>query len=299
MKNAANQEAMQLGPLEATYAQLSDKINMPWQAVYGFVLNTLAAANGGRQPTADAMLEYATLCLQTGLNPIIKSEVAPLVQGNRVSLIVMRDGWVKLRKSQADYDGMDFVFSEDTVTSNGHKVPAWIECRLYEKGRSRPFVWRTPFDEAFVSTSPVWKKEPTNMLQIRAMIRAIRNCYGLAVYSPEEAVDFEGSNPWQGYEVPQVAAPEVPPQNKIAQKKTSRSRVSAALQNKAAALENKAGKKTDANEMLRTLHAGWTEPEPVPVQAQVQAPAAAQERAEVPANAEEENLYADIAQQFA
>ena len=174
---------------KSTFEDLSKNLNEAGGSIFNFMFNTLTSSKGN-WPNLEEVLEYAALCKQTGLNPLLKSEVAPLVKGGRVSLIVMRDGWRKLARAQAGYNGMTFKFSEETVDHYGKQVPAWCECQIFERGIDYPFTWRTPFNEAVRTTDP-WKTEPTNMLQIRSMNRAIRNCYGLAVYDAEEANDFD------------------------------------------------------------------------------------------------------------
>lgn len=175
---------------KSTFVDLSKSLNEAGGSIFNFMFNTLTASKGGQWPNLEEILEYSALCKQMGLNPLLKSEVTPLVKGGRVSLIIMRDGWRKLARTQPSYNGMSFKFSEETVEHYGKQVPAWCECQIFERGIDHPFTWRTPFNEA-VRTSDPWKTEPTNMLQIRSMNRAIRNCYGLAVYDAEEANDFD------------------------------------------------------------------------------------------------------------
>lgn len=217
-------QQQQFNPVEAAFIALGQKIGVEYHSVWGFVYDTLADALKA-QPTDAMLIEYATLCLQTGLNPLLKSEVAPLCKGGRVSLIVMRDGWRKIARNQEGYNGMDFRFSDDFIEYQGKPVPAWIECTIYEKNIDHPFTWRTPFNEAVVKSSPVWTNEPTNMLQIRAMNRAIRNNYGLAVYDADEAREIQNA---------QNAVNSIAAQTPTT-KATSKAKVQRALQQKATA----------------------------------------------------------------
>lgn len=214
---------------KSTFEDLSKRLNEVGGSIFNFMFNTLTSSKGN-WPNLEEVLEYAALCKQTGLNPLLKSEVAPLVKGGRVSLIVMRDGWRKLARAQPSYNGMEFKLSDEYVDYNGKSVPAWIEVTIFERGVDYPFTWRTVFNESVVKNSPVWTNEPTNMLQIRAMNRAIRNCFGLAAYDPEEANNF--------YEVEDV---KVQPKQQAAQtalpkKATTKSKVQQALAQKTQAL---------------------------------------------------------------
>lgn len=172
--------------VDGFYQDLANKVNANnYQSMLLVVFNALTAAKKGNYPTKDEMIEYAVLCQQTGLNPLIRSEIAPLCKGGRVSLIVQRDGWIKIARSHKNFNGLDFVFSEETVTANGKTVPAYIDCLVYEKGIDHPMRWRTTYAESVMDTEP-WRKEPTNMLQIRALARGIRNAFGVNCYTPEE-----------------------------------------------------------------------------------------------------------------
>lgn len=239
-----------------TLIDLGKRLNEAPASILAFMFNTLTASKGN-WPTHEEIMEYASLCKQTGLNPILKSEVAPLCKGGRVSLIVMRDGWRKLARSQPNYNGMTFKFSEELIEHNGKPVPAWCECQIFEKGIDYPFTWRTPFNEAVRTTDP-WKTEPTNMLQVRSMNRAIRNCYGLAVYDAEEAEQFTDDV------VDMVAQPKPQQQNALPKKATTKSKVQQALAQKAQSLPLK-----EPEIFEQTL-----QPEQVPVeQAQFETPA--------------------------
>lgn len=211
-----------------TFVELGKMLKTKPEKVFNFMFNTLGASKGD-WPNHEEIIEYAELCRQTGLNPLLKSEVAPLVKGGRVSLIVMRDGWRKLARAQPSYNGMEFKFSDDYIDHNGKSVPTWIECTIFEKGVDHPFTWRTPFNEAFVKSSPVWNSEPTNMLQIRSMNRAIRNCFGLAVYDAEEAEQFTDDV------VDMVAQPK-PQQTALPKKTSTKSKVQQALAQKTQSL---------------------------------------------------------------
>lgn len=196
--------------VDGFYQDLASKSNSNYQAMLLVVFNALTAAKKGNYPTQDEMIEYAVLCQQTGLNPLVRSEIAPLCKNGRVSLIVQRDGWIKIARSRPGFNGITFNFSKETKTINvriadgwegktrifkteERTVPLWIECTVWEKGVEHPITWRTPFEEAFVQDSDPWNKEPLNMLQVRAMARAIRNTYGVNCYTPEEAtfIDIE------------------------------------------------------------------------------------------------------------
>ena len=168
---------------------LAEKLKSTPDVVALNIFNTLAHSLNGA-PSQDEVIQFASICAQTGLNPLVKTEIVPMYRNGVIQIIIMRDGWVKILRSQPTFDGVGFEFSPEMVrTSEGREVPAWVDCTIYEKGISHPMTWRTVFKESTTNSKP-WKDSPTNMLQLRALARAVRNCFGISVYSPDEAEDF-------------------------------------------------------------------------------------------------------------
>ena len=73
-------------------------------------------------------------------------------------------------------------------------MPKYIDTYVYFKNRSHASFWRTPYDEAFRSTSPVWASMPLQMLQNRATTNAIKRAFGLAGVIDNEDVQFIKQN---------------------------------------------------------------------------------------------------------
>lgn len=178
-------------PMEySLWGQIATKANVARDAMMNHIANKISNAKKGGQATASEMIEYGALCVNSGLNPLT-SEVAPLVQGGHVSLIVSVDGWMTIANSHSEFDGIDWVYSEETEEVMGQSVPKWIEVLVFKKNSNHPFKWRTYYKEALKATSPVWKSMPNHMLQVRALANSIKRCFGLTAYTPEEAQEIQ------------------------------------------------------------------------------------------------------------
>ncbi len=185
MPNTA-QVPVQLDNVQQFYAPLADKLHVQIQALVGVVIDRMTASKGGQQPTAKELIEYGALCNQAGLNPTT-SEVAPLVQGGRVSLIIGVDGWIKVARSYPEFRGYKLVPSEDLLKVGIHEVPKYIDSQIFIKGYDFPLEWRTYYNEAVKAKSPVWQSQPNHMLQVRALANGVKRAFGLNAYTPDEA----------------------------------------------------------------------------------------------------------------
>ena len=76
---------------KSTFEDLSKNLNEAGGSIFNFMFNTLTSSKGN-WPNLEEVLEYAALCKQTGLNPLLKSEVAPLVKGGR-ALVDYESPW--------------------------------------------------------------------------------------------------------------------------------------------------------------------------------------------------------------
>jgi len=87
-------------------------------------------------------------------------------------------------------DGIEFRYSEETVTHKGKNCHVWIECIITRKDRSKPIVVREYFDEVVRSvnfTTP-WDTHPKRMHRHKAEIQAVRIAFGFAgIYDEDEA----------------------------------------------------------------------------------------------------------------
>ena len=78
-------------------------------------------------------------------------------------------------------DGMEFAQSDEMVRMPGANsdAPAWIECAMYRKDRTRPVVireyldgrYREPFKGKFGLVTGPWQTHPKRFLRHKAMIQ--------------------------------------------------------------------------------------------------------------------------------
>lgn len=172
--------------VEEYFAPIAQHEKVSIAALISVVIGKLTKSKKGNNPTQEEMIEFAALCRQAGLNPAT-SEVAPLVQGGRVSLIISVDGWIKVARSQPEFRGYKLIPSENTISVGVNEVPEYITSQIYIDGLEFPLEWRTYYREAVKSTSPVWQSMPNHMMQVRALANGIKRSFGLAAYTQDEA----------------------------------------------------------------------------------------------------------------
>jgi phage recombination protein Bet len=146
------------------------------------MLATLKATAFKGEVTPEQLMALAVVADQYGLNPWTREIYAFPDRGGIVPVVGV-DGWSRIINSNPDFDGMDFVDGE----LNGKSIPAWIECRMYRKGRSHPVCVKEYFEEVVRDTAP-WKSHPRRMLRHKAMIQCARMAFGfVGIFDEDEA----------------------------------------------------------------------------------------------------------------
>lgn len=161
----------------------------------------------GRQPSNEELMVLLLVCENFGLNPFNREIFAFRGKGGEIVPVVSLDGWAKIVRSQKDFNGVTFAFSNNTVKVPGcaQELPEFVECAMRLKGVDEPIVIQEFMVECFNDKSPVWKKWPRRMLRTRAFIQCARLAFSLTgLYDEGEdfAEDFSGM----------VATGSVPPQ---------------------------------------------------------------------------------------
>jgi type IV secretory pathway VirB10-like protein len=86
------------------------------------------------------------------------------------------DGWNNLCNRQPNYDGVEFIETEDSCTAI-----------IYRKDRSHPTKITEYLSECVGNTS-TWRQWPRRMLRHKAFIQAARMAFGFAgIYDEDEA----------------------------------------------------------------------------------------------------------------
>lgn len=161
----------------------------------------------GRQPSNEELMVLLLVCENFGLSPFNREIYAFRGKNGDIVPVVSLDGWAKIVRSQKDFNGVSFRFSETTVKVAGcnQELPEFVECAMRLKGVDEPIVIQEFMVECFNDKSPVWKKWPRRMLRTRAFIQCARLAFSLTgLYDEGEdfAEDLSGM----------VATGSVPPQ---------------------------------------------------------------------------------------
>lgn len=161
----------------------------------------------GRQPSNEELMVLLLVCENFGLNPFNREIYAFRGKSGDIVPVVSLDGWAKIVRSQKDFNGVTFAFSNNTVKVPGSAqgLPEFVECAMRLKGVDEPIVIQEFMVECFNDKSPVWRKWPRRMLRTRAFIQCARLAFSLTgLYDEGEdfAEDLSGM----------VATGSVPPQ---------------------------------------------------------------------------------------
>ena len=91
------------------------------------------------------------------------------------------DGWARIINDNPQFDGMEFAQPDEMVRMPGANsdAPAWIECAMYRKDRTRPVIIREYLDEAY--------REP-----FKGQVRA---CYRPVADTPETVLAAQSNDP--------------------------------------------------------------------------------------------------------
>ena len=167
----------------------------------------------GRQPSNEELMVLLLVCENFGLNPFKREIFAFRGKGGEIVPLVSLDGWAKIVRSQKDFNGVTFAFSNNTVKVPGcaQELPEFVECAMRLKGVDEPIVIQEFMVECFNDKSPVWRKWPRRMLRTRAFIQCARLAFSLTgLYDEGEdfAEDLSGMVA-TGSEQPQAQQPAI------------------------------------------------------------------------------------------
>lgn len=162
------------------------------------VLHTLKATAFRGDVSDEQMMALLVVANQYELNPWTREIYAFPDKQNGIVPVVGLDGWSRIINTNPQFDGMEFVESDELVTSDEHKpCPEWIECVIYRKDRTRPVRVRERFSECYrapfrrrdgsVSSGP-WQTHTSRFLRHKAMIQCARLAFGfVGIFDQDEA----------------------------------------------------------------------------------------------------------------
>ncbi|EJF78898.1 phage recombination protein Bet [Candidatus Bartonella washoeensis] len=130
--------------------------------------------------------EFATFLFVAktyGLNPLTKEIYVFPKKGGGMIPVVSIDGWIKIIKSNPDFDGMTF---QDQLDKDGNLIA--IKCAIRLKGIKDPIEVTEYLKECQQDHSDPWKKYPARMLRHKATIQCARYAFGFSgIYEEDEA----------------------------------------------------------------------------------------------------------------
>ncbi|WP_273760836.1 phage recombination protein Bet [Bartonella sp. ML70XJBT.G] len=128
-----------------------------------------------------------------GLNPLTKEIYMLPKTGGGMIPVVSIDGWIKIIKSNPNFDGMTF---QDQFDKDGELIA--IKCAIHLKGVTNPIEVTEYFSECKQDKSEAWKKYPVRMLRHKATIQCARYAFGFSgIYEEDEAKRINDTTPVQ------------------------------------------------------------------------------------------------------
>ena len=164
------------------------------------ILKATAFKTSGTPATNEQIYALMVVANQYGLNPFLREIYAFPDKKGGIIPVVGVDGWNRIANDHAQFDGVEFNYSDEIVQPQGSSThcPAWIETVLHRKDRARPTVireyldecYRTAFKDArtgYTSSGP-WQTHPKRMLRHKALIQCYRVGFAMGgIYDEDEA----------------------------------------------------------------------------------------------------------------
>lgn len=137
----------------------------------------------------EQMSSLMIIANEYNLNPFTREIYAYPDKGGIVPVVGV-DGWTRIMNEHPQFDGVEFKFSEETVTHKGKNCHVWIECIITRKDRTKPTIVREYFDEVVRTpnfTTP-WETHPKRMHRHKTLIQCARVAFGFCgIYDEDEA----------------------------------------------------------------------------------------------------------------
>ena len=147
-----------------------------------------AKAQHGSKATDAELAVVSGVCAKFGLNPLVR-EAHAFISGGKLQVMIGLDGWIKVMVRQDSYDGHE---QTENFDEKGELIS--VTTKIYVKGRKYPTPHTEWMKEAFVPTSPAWKKYPFRMLAGKSLGQCVRKAFGLSeVVDDDEAARITGS----------------------------------------------------------------------------------------------------------
>lgn len=119
------------------------------------------------------LLALLRIAKENHLDPLKEEVSLALYEDCHWQAYITIEGYSKILNSHPAFDGITFNHSEE----NANGIPIWIECTIYRKDRSHPFIVREYFEEV-KGEQAIWQKMPRRMLRHRVMQQCARLALG-------------------------------------------------------------------------------------------------------------------------
>lgn len=155
--------------------------------VFPILKQTCFKAGDGKEASDAEVAALMIVAREHGLNPFLKEIYAfPDKKGGIVPVVGV-DGWIRIVNEHPEFNGVEFVDSQETTEHAGKKVPVWREVHFFRKDRAHPIKIREFFAEVVRDTQP-WKSHPNRMFRHKTLIQGARVAFGFAgIYDEDEA----------------------------------------------------------------------------------------------------------------
>lgn len=115
------------------------------------------------------LLALLRIAKENHLDPLKEEVSLALYDDCHWQAYITIEGYSKILNNHPAFDGIAFNQSEEST--NG--IPIWMECTIYRKDRSHPFIVREYFEEV-KGEQTIWQKMPRRMLRHRVMQQCAR-----------------------------------------------------------------------------------------------------------------------------
>ena len=206
------------GSHNALTMQMAQKFAVDPDELFGILRVTAFRSISSDKHVGDEQM-YALLIVadQYNLNPFTQEVEAYQGSGGGIIPVVGVDGWCRIANEQANFDGVEFNYSDEMMSAQGTTTtcPAWIEVVVHRKDRSRPTVIREYLDECYqkvfvnnetgTPTLGAWQTHPKRCLRHKALIQAYRVAFSfVGIYDEDEAARIVASQSGTAQEQPAV-----------------------------------------------------------------------------------------------
>lgn len=190
-----NMNAIVKTEAKSLLVKFADRYSVDANKMMGTLAATAFKQRDGSAPTNEQMMALLVVADQYKLNPFTREIYAFPDKQNGIVPVVGVDGWSRIINSHAEFDGMEYRYSEALVTPHGalSACHEWVECIIHRKDRQHPIVVREYLDEVYrkpfkEGMAGPWQTHPKRFLRHKATIQCARLAFGfVGIFDQDEA----------------------------------------------------------------------------------------------------------------